>query len=34
MKLLGVGELQFNPKVDLAELAAWTSVDSTILNYE
>jgi hypothetical protein len=34
LKLLGVGELKCNPKLDPAELAAWTTVASTILNMD
>jgi hypothetical protein len=34
MKLIGVGEAKRNPKLDPAELAAWTTVTSTILNMD
>ena len=34
MKLIGVGETKRNPKMDPAELAAWTTVTSTILNMD
>ncbi|MEA2260581.1 MAG: hypothetical protein QOJ51_3406, partial [Acidobacteriaceae bacterium] len=34
MKLIGVGEAKRNPKLDPAELAAWTTVASTILNMD
>ena len=34
MKLIGVGETKPNPKLDPAELAAWTTVTSTILNMD
>ena len=34
MKLIGVGETKRNPKLDPAELAAWTTVTSTILNMD
>jgi len=33
-KLLGVGESKFDPKLDASELAAWTTVASTILNLD
>jgi hypothetical protein len=33
-KLLAVGESPVNPKLDLAELAAWTVVSSSILNLD
>ncbi len=34
LKLLAVGESRFNPKLDPGELAAWTTVASTILNLD
>ena len=34
IKLIGVGEAKRNPKLDPAELAAWTTVTSTILNMD
>jgi Protein of unknown function (DUF1553)/Protein of unknown function (DUF1549)/Concanavalin A-like lectin/glucanases superfamily/Planctomycete cytochrome C len=34
LKLIGVGEAKRNPKLDPAELAAWTTVTSTILNMD
>lgn len=34
LKLLGVGELKRDPKIDAAELAAWTIVTRTILNLD
>jgi hypothetical protein len=34
MKLIGVGDAKRNPKLDPAELAAWTTVASTILNMD
>jgi Protein of unknown function (DUF1553)/Protein of unknown function (DUF1549)/Concanavalin A-like lectin/glucanases superfamily/Planctomycete cytochrome C len=34
LKLIGVGEAKRNPKLDPAELAAWTTVASTILNMD
>jgi hypothetical protein len=34
IKLIGVGEAKRNPKLDPAELAAWTTVASTILNMD
>jgi hypothetical protein len=34
IKLIGVGESKRNPKLDPAELAAWTTVTSTILNMD
>jgi hypothetical protein len=33
-KLLHVGESTYDPKLDPAELAAWTTVASTILNLD
>jgi hypothetical protein len=33
-KLLGVGDSPRDPKLDEAELAAWTTVASTILNLD
>lgn len=33
-KLLRVGESRFDPKLDVSELAAWTTVASTILNLD
>ncbi|MBV8867257.1 MAG: DUF1553 domain-containing protein, partial [Acidobacteriaceae bacterium] len=33
-KLLSIGEVKRNPKIDPAELAAWTLVTSTILNMD
>jgi hypothetical protein len=34
LKLVGVGESKFDPSVDASELAAWTTVASTILNLD
>jgi hypothetical protein len=34
LKLISVGEAKPNPKLDPAELAAWTTVASTILNMD
>ena len=34
LKLLSVGGSKYNPKVDPAELAAWTTVASTVLNLD
>jgi hypothetical protein len=34
LRLLGVGEAQRDPKLDVAELAAWTVVASAILNLD
>ena len=34
LKLISVGEAKRNPKLDPAELAAWTTVASTILNMD
>ena len=34
MKLVGVGESKFDAKLDASELAAWTTVASTILNLD
>ncbi|PYV91777.1 MAG: hypothetical protein DMG05_06445 [Acidobacteria bacterium] len=33
-KLLGVGESKYDPQLDVSELAAWTSVASSILNLD
>jgi hypothetical protein len=33
-KLVRVGESEFNPKLDVTELAAWTTVASAILNLD
>ena len=33
-KLLAVGESEYNRKLDVSELAAWTTVASTILNFD
>ena len=34
LKLIGVGDAKRNPKLDPAELAAWTTVAGTILNMD
>jgi hypothetical protein len=34
LKLVGVGESKPDPKLDTTELAAWTTVASTILNLD
>ena len=34
LKLISVGDEKPNPKLDPAELAAWTTVTSTILNMD
>ena len=34
LKLLDVGKMKPNPKIDPAELAAWTAVTRTILNLD
>jgi hypothetical protein len=34
VKLIGVGESKADPKLDATELAAWTTVASTILNLD
>ena len=34
LKLIGVGDAKPNPKLDPAELAAWTTVAGTILNMD
>ena len=34
VKLIGTGESKVDPKLDASELAAWTTVASTILNLD